>query len=63
MLEPVLAAGELDIFVHMMTRKNIELQLQALQMIEAMCGALPAGPPLPLPAPSCLTPRCLRLKC
>ena len=31
-LEPVLAAGEFQLFVHMMMRKNIELLLQALQV-------------------------------
>lgn len=34
MLEPVAAAQDYNLFVHMMMRKNIELQLQALQMIE-----------------------------
>lgn len=33
-LEPVLAASDYNLFIHMMMRKNIELQLQALQMIE-----------------------------
>lgn len=35
-LEPVLAASDYNLFTHMMMRKNIELQLQALQMIEVL---------------------------
>ncbi|CAJ0961116.1 unnamed protein product, partial [Mesorhabditis belari] len=41
-LEPVMAAQDIDVFVPMMCKKNIELQLQALQMIEFMCGLLPS---------------------
>lgn len=42
MLEPVIAAQDYNIFVHLMMRKNIELQLQALEMIEMLCGLIPA---------------------
>uniref|UniRef100_A0A914WBX2 Cilia- and flagella-associated protein 36 n=1 Tax=Plectus sambesii TaxID=2011161 RepID=A0A914WBX2_9BILA len=42
LLEPVVAAQDFEVFVPMMARKNIELQLQALQMIEFMCGLVPA---------------------
>ncbi|ULT87983.1 hypothetical protein L3Y34_007275 [Caenorhabditis briggsae] len=41
-LEPLLAAQNFNVFVPMMMRKNIELQLQALQMIEFMCGLIPS---------------------
>ncbi|TKR69587.1 hypothetical protein L596_021727 [Steinernema carpocapsae] len=41
LLEPVVAAQDYDVFVPMMMRKNVELQLQALHMIEVMCGLLP----------------------
>jgi hypothetical protein len=34
LLEPIVASEHFDIFVPMMMRKNIELQLQALRMIE-----------------------------
>lgn len=34
LLELVVAAQNLDVFVPMMMRKNIELQLQAMEMIE-----------------------------
>jgi len=34
MMEPVIAASDYNLFVHMMIRKNIDLQLQALQIIE-----------------------------
>ena len=40
LLEPVMAAQDFSVFVHMMTRKNIELQLQALQMIEVIVSHL-----------------------
>ncbi|CAJ0586049.1 unnamed protein product, partial [Mesorhabditis spiculigera] len=40
-LEPVMAAQDLEIFIPMMRKKNVELQLQALQLIEFMCGLLP----------------------
>lgn len=33
-LEPIAAAENFNVFVPMMMRKNVELQLQALQMIE-----------------------------
>jgi hypothetical protein len=36
MLEPVIAAQDFEVFVPMMMRKNVELQLQALQMIEVL---------------------------
>uniref|UniRef100_A0A914ZJW6 Cilia- and flagella-associated protein 36 n=1 Tax=Parascaris univalens TaxID=6257 RepID=A0A914ZJW6_PARUN len=42
LLEPVVAAQDFNVFVPMMMRKNVELQLQALQMIEFMCGLVPA---------------------
>ncbi|PIO63965.1 hypothetical protein TELCIR_14420 [Teladorsagia circumcincta] len=44
-LEPLAAAKDFNVFVPMMMRKNVELQLQALQMIEVgvfMCGLLPS---------------------
>ncbi|KAL6744626.1 hypothetical protein Aduo_017546 [Ancylostoma duodenale] len=41
-LEPVAAAENFNVFVPMMMRKNVELQLQALQMIEFMCGLIPS---------------------
>ncbi|CAI5451015.1 unnamed protein product [Caenorhabditis angaria] len=41
-MEPLAAAQDFNVFVPMMMRKNIELQLQALQMIEFMCGLIPA---------------------
>ncbi|VDO77149.1 unnamed protein product [Haemonchus placei] len=41
-LEPLAAAKDFNVFVPMMMRKNVELQLQALQMIEFMCGLLPS---------------------
>ncbi|VDK57616.1 unnamed protein product [Cylicostephanus goldi] len=41
-LEPVAAAQDFNVFVPMMMRKNVELQLQALQMIEFMCGLIPS---------------------
>jgi len=34
LLEPIVASEHFDVFVPMMMRKNIELQLQALKMIE-----------------------------
>ncbi|PAV58484.1 hypothetical protein WR25_17091 [Diploscapter pachys] len=40
-LEPIAAAQDFRVFVPMMMRKNVELQLQALQMIEFMCGLIP----------------------
>ncbi|KAF8383349.1 cfap-36 [Pristionchus pacificus] len=39
--EPLAAAQNYLVFVPMMMRKNVELQLQALQMIEFMCGIIP----------------------
>ncbi|MFH4976256.1 hypothetical protein AB6A40_002965 [Gnathostoma spinigerum] len=42
LLEPVLAAQDMNTFVAMMIRKNVELQLQALQMIELVCGLVPS---------------------
>ncbi|GMR58924.1 hypothetical protein PMAYCL1PPCAC_29119 [Pristionchus mayeri] len=39
--EPLSAAQNYAVFVPMMMRKNVELQLQALQMIEFMCGIIP----------------------
>ncbi|VDM56509.1 unnamed protein product [Angiostrongylus costaricensis] len=41
-LFPIAAAGNFNVFVPMMMRKNVELQLQALQMIEFMCGLIPS---------------------
>ncbi|VDO69498.1 unnamed protein product [Heligmosomoides polygyrus] len=41
-LEPIAAAENFNVFVPMMMRKNVELQLQALQMIEFMCGLIPS---------------------
>ncbi|WKY13854.1 hypothetical protein Q1695_004584 [Nippostrongylus brasiliensis] len=41
-LEPIAAAESFNVFVPMMMRKNVELQLQALQMIEFMCGLIPS---------------------
>ncbi|KAF7637793.1 ARL2_Bind_BART domain-containing protein [Meloidogyne graminicola] len=41
-IEPIVASEHFDVFVPMMMRKNIELQLQALKMIEQhMKGLLP----------------------
>lgn len=40
LLEPVIAANDFNLFVHMMMRKNIELQLQAVQMIEVILSDL-----------------------
>ncbi|KJH40901.1 hypothetical protein DICVIV_13133 [Dictyocaulus viviparus] len=42
-LEPIAAAENFNVFVPMMMRKNVELQLQALQMIEFMCGLIPSA--------------------
>lgn len=42
LLEPVIAAQNYDVFVPMMMRKNIDLQLQAVQMIEFLCGVIPS---------------------
>ncbi|VDD91735.1 unnamed protein product [Enterobius vermicularis] len=42
LLEPVAAAQDYEVFVSMMMRKNIELQLQAIHMIEVICGLVPA---------------------
>uniref|UniRef100_A0A914L6Z0 Cilia- and flagella-associated protein 36 n=1 Tax=Meloidogyne incognita TaxID=6306 RepID=A0A914L6Z0_MELIC len=44
LLEPIVASEHFDVFVPMMMRKNIELQLQALKMIEQhMKGLLPSS--------------------
>ncbi|KAL3118856.1 hypothetical protein niasHT_008203 [Heterodera trifolii] len=43
LLEPIVAAQDFDVFVPMMMRKNIELQLQALKMIEHLNGLLPSS--------------------
>lgn len=43
LLEPIVAARDFDVFMPMMMRKNIELQLQALKMIEHMKGLLPSS--------------------
>ncbi|GBP04127.1 Cilia- and flagella-associated protein 36 [Eumeta japonica] len=40
--EQVWAANDYDIFVKMMTHKNVELQLQALELIERRFGAVPS---------------------
>ncbi|KAI1713289.1 the ARF-like 2 binding protein BART domain-containing protein [Ditylenchus destructor] len=41
LLECVVAAQDFNVFVPMMMRKNIELQLQALKMLEHLSGLLP----------------------
>ncbi|XP_047994739.1 cilia- and flagella-associated protein 36 [Leguminivora glycinivorella] len=41
LFEQIWAANDYDIFVKMMTHKNVELQLQALELIERRFGALP----------------------
>ncbi|CAD5232025.1 unnamed protein product [Bursaphelenchus xylophilus] len=43
LLEPVLAAQDFNVFVHLMTRINIELQLQAVRMLEHICGVNPVS--------------------
>ncbi|CAD5224174.1 unnamed protein product [Bursaphelenchus okinawaensis] len=43
LLEPVLAAQDINVFVHLMTRINIELQLQAVKMLEHICGVNPVS--------------------
>ncbi|XP_063627893.1 cilia- and flagella-associated protein 36 [Cydia splendana] len=42
LFEQIWAANDYDIFVKMMTHKNVELQLQALELIERRFGALPS---------------------
>ncbi|KAI6187020.1 Cilia- and flagella-associated protein 36 [Aphelenchoides besseyi] len=38
LLEPVVAAQDFNVFVPLMTRINIELQLQAVRLLEHICG-------------------------
>uniref|UniRef100_A0A0N4ZPW2 Cilia- and flagella-associated protein 36 n=1 Tax=Parastrongyloides trichosuri TaxID=131310 RepID=A0A0N4ZPW2_PARTI len=40
-LEPVIAAQDYDVFLSMMMRKNLEIQLQTIHIIELMSGNLP----------------------
>ncbi|XP_048486377.1 cilia- and flagella-associated protein 36 [Plutella xylostella] len=42
LFDQIWAANDYDIFVKMMTHKNVELQLQALELIERRFGARPA---------------------
>jgi hypothetical protein len=39
LLEPVVAAQDFNVFVPLMTRINIELQLQAVRMLEVSFGS------------------------
>uniref|UniRef100_A0A0N5BC81 Cilia- and flagella-associated protein 36 n=1 Tax=Strongyloides papillosus TaxID=174720 RepID=A0A0N5BC81_STREA len=41
-LEPVIAAQDFDVFVSMMKRKNLEIKLQTIHILEIMAGSLPA---------------------
>ncbi|XP_026760764.2 cilia- and flagella-associated protein 36 isoform X1 [Galleria mellonella] len=41
LFEQIWAANDYDMFVKMMTHKNVELQLQALELIERRFGAMP----------------------
>ncbi|XP_023939986.2 cilia- and flagella-associated protein 36 [Bicyclus anynana] len=41
LFEQIWAANDYDMFVKMMTHKNVELQLQALELIEKRFGAMP----------------------
>ncbi|KAG6452453.1 cilia- and flagella-associated protein 36 [Manduca sexta] len=41
LFEQIWAANDYDMFVKMMTHKNVELQLQALELIERRYGAMP----------------------
>lgn len=43
LLEPVVAAQDFNVFVPLMTRINIELQLQAVKMLEHICGVQPVS--------------------
>uniref|UniRef100_A0A0R3S0A2 Cilia- and flagella-associated protein 36 n=1 Tax=Elaeophora elaphi TaxID=1147741 RepID=A0A0R3S0A2_9BILA len=43
LLGPVVAAQNFNVFVPMMIRENIELQLQTIEMIEFLCGVIPAA--------------------
>jgi hypothetical protein len=43
LLEPVVAAQDFNVFVPLMTRINIELQLQAVRMLEHICGIKPVS--------------------
>ncbi|XP_068619281.1 cilia- and flagella-associated protein 36 [Battus philenor] len=42
LFEQIWAANDYDMFVKMMTHKNVELQLQALELIERRYGAMPS---------------------
>lgn len=43
LFEQIWAANEFEVFKRMMTQKNLELQLQALKMIEQKYGLTPAS--------------------
>ncbi|KAH7730779.1 ADP-ribosylation factor-like 2-binding protein [Aphelenchoides avenae] len=43
LLEPVVASQDFNVFVPMMMRKNVELQLQALKMLEHLSGLVPSS--------------------
>ncbi|CEF62318.1 ADP-ribosylation factor-like 2-binding protein, domain-containing protein [Strongyloides ratti] len=40
-LEPVVAAQDFGVFISMMKRKNLEMQLQTIHILELMAGSLP----------------------
>uniref|UniRef100_A0A0K0ELV1 Cilia- and flagella-associated protein 36 n=1 Tax=Strongyloides stercoralis TaxID=6248 RepID=A0A0K0ELV1_STRER len=41
-LEPVIAAQDYGVFISMMKRKNLEIQLQTIHILELMAGTLPS---------------------
>uniref|UniRef100_A0A0K0F001 Cilia- and flagella-associated protein 36 n=1 Tax=Strongyloides venezuelensis TaxID=75913 RepID=A0A0K0F001_STRVS len=41
-LEPVIAAQDFDVFISMMKRKNLEIKLQTIHILELMTGSIPA---------------------
>ncbi|KAE9550046.1 hypothetical protein FO519_006747 [Halicephalobus sp. NKZ332] len=43
LLEPVVAAQDFNVFVPMMMRKNVELQLQALKLMQHVTGMIPTA--------------------
>uniref|UniRef100_A0A7E4WC64 Cilia- and flagella-associated protein 36 n=1 Tax=Panagrellus redivivus TaxID=6233 RepID=A0A7E4WC64_PANRE len=43
LLEPVVAAQDFNVFVPMMMRKNVELQLQALKLMHHISGMIPTA--------------------
>uniref|UniRef100_A0A914YGJ3 Cilia- and flagella-associated protein 36 n=1 Tax=Panagrolaimus superbus TaxID=310955 RepID=A0A914YGJ3_9BILA len=47
LLEPVVAAQDFNVFVPMMMRKNVELQLQALKLVQHVTGMIPTAMTLP----------------